>query len=101
MYCCYQVNIQPDMSIEWLLPQVVYGGLWGMIFLLPFLNKGSITIGLLGALIPAAVQLLIVLPFIENQGLMGQTLGTYAPLFFLGAWLLWGLTTMIWFRLAK
>jgi len=89
------VSIAPHLTPAWLYPRIVWGGIWGILFALPFLNndeqwwlKGSIL-----SLAPTAVQLFYIFPMIASQGMAGMELGTLTPLLVLFFNWVWGVMT--------
>lgn len=75
------VAITPHLSLAWLYPRIVWGGIWGMLLFLPFaLNRPCLRAFLL-SLAPTAVQLFIVFPFKAGNGWGGIELGLLTPLF--------------------
>lgn len=92
------VKIAPNFTPDWLYPRIVWGGLWGFLFLIPFLRHGYLWRGLLYSLAPTLAQLLIVFPVKANQGLMGLKLGVLTPLLVLFFNAIWGITTSFWLK---
>ena len=58
----FHVAIAPALTPAWLYPRIVWGGIWGLLFLLPFMNSKPIRKGMLLSIIPTIVQLLVVFP---------------------------------------
>ncbi len=56
------VALAPKMTPAWLYPRVVWGGLWGLLFLLPLKRLTYTARGLLLSLLPSLAQLLVVFP---------------------------------------
>ena len=84
------VAIAPALTAGWLYPRLVWGGLWGFLFLLPL--RGSWWLrGLVVSLAPSAFQLLWVFPQMTAHGLFGLRLGVLTPAFVLAANAVWGL----------
>jgi hypothetical protein len=84
------VAVAPTLTASWLYPRLVWGGLWGFLFLLPL--RGSWWLrGLVASLAPSAFALLYVLPYLTGQGLLGLRLGAPTPVFVLAANAVWGL----------
>ena len=84
------VALAPSLTANWLYPRVVWGGLWGFLFLLPL--RGSWWLrGLLVSLAPSAFALLYVLPYLTGLGPFGLRLGALTPAFVLSANAVWGL----------
>ena len=75
------VSIAPALTPGWLYPRLVWGGLWGFLFILPLLKSAPYARGLLFSVGPTAVQLLIIFPLIANKGFFGLGLGTLTPVF--------------------
>lgn len=95
------VKIAPDLTPTWLYPRIVWGGIWGFLFLLPFLKKSLFWRGVLFSLGPTIAQLFVVFPAKASSGMMGLGLGNLTPLFVLFFNAVWGVSTAIWLRLAK
>ena len=95
------VKIAPQLSAAWLYPRIVWGGIWGFLFLLPILRSSVISRGLLYSLAPSLVMFFIVFPMKANTGMFGLALGNMTPvlvLFFNG---IWGVAAALWLRLCK
>lgn len=92
----FNVKIAPALSASWLYPRIVWGGIWGVLFLLPFLKNSCVARGLVYSLGPSLVQLFIVFPFKAGKGMMGLDLGTLTPLFVLLFNGFWGITASFW-----
>lgn len=95
------VAIAPGLSAAWLYPRIVWGGVWGLLFLLPLWKTKVFTRGTLFSLIPSAVQLLYVFPVIAGKGLLGMKLGVLTPLAVIVFNWVWGLTAAVVLKLAK
>ena len=94
----FGVKIAPVLSSSWLYPRIVWGGIWGLLFLLPLMKNRFLSRGLLFSLGPTIVQLFVVFPFKANKGVMGLDLGSFTPLFVIIFNAIWGLTAAIWLR---
>ena len=92
------VKIAPQLSAPWLYPRIVWGGIWGLVFLLPLLQKRFLYRGLFFSLGPTIVQLFIVFPMKAGQGMMGLDLGLLTPLLVIVFNAIWGLTAAIWLK---
>lgn len=95
------VAIAPPLTPAWLYPRIVWGGLWGLLFILPFLKARPILKGTLLSLFPTAVQLFIVFPLKAGKGMAGLDLGLLTPLFVVFFNWVWGIITALTIRLAK
>ena len=85
------VKIAPALTPAWLYPRIVWGGIWGALFLLPFLKRSYFKRGLFYSLGPSIVQLLIVFPYKANKGWLGVELGGLTPALVLFFNAIWGL----------
>lgn len=95
------VAIAPALSPAWLYPRLVWGGLWGLLFLLPLWNSRIFAKGIVLSLVPTLVQLLVVFPLKAGKGFFGLELGTLTPLVVLVVNIVWGIVTALTLRLAK
>jgi hypothetical protein len=84
------VKIAPALSAPWLYPRLVWGGIWGLLFLLPLLQRRILAQGLIFSLGPTLVQLFVVLPMKANKGVMGLDLGLLTPVFVFFFNAIWG-----------
>ena len=94
----FGVGIAPTLTPSWLYPRIVWGGLWGLLFLLPFSPKKVFYRGIFYSLLPSLVQLFIVFPLKANQGVMGVELGCLTPIFVLFFNCVWGVGTAMWLK---
>ena len=85
------VAIAPALTPGWLYGRLVWGGLWGSLFLLPWGPRSWWVRGLVFSLGPSAVQLLVVFPAKGAPGLLGLGLGAATPLLVLVFNAVWGL----------
>lgn len=95
------VSIAPALTPEWLYPRVVWGGLWGFLFLLPILNSQLLAKSFILSLFPTMVQLFLVFPYQTNHGIAGMGLGALTPLLVVFFNWVWGLAAAIALRLAR
>jgi hypothetical protein len=95
------VKIAPQLSAAWLYPRIVWGGIWGFLFLLPILRRNFLTQGLIFSLGPTLVQLFVVFPMKANKGIMGLDLGSLTPLAVVVFNAVWGVMAAIWLRWSK
>jgi multidrug efflux pump subunit AcrB len=72
------VAIAPALTPTWLYPRLVWGGLWGLLLLLPMRTRGDFPRGLLISLPPTLAQLLVFFPR-SGRGFLGLDLGTLTP----------------------
>jgi hypothetical protein len=91
------IALSPALSLAWLYPRLVIGGLWGLLFTLPLLPGQPAMRGLLWSLAPSAFMLLHQMPA-AGRGLFGLGYGTLTPALILLVNALWGLTASLWYR---
>jgi len=95
------VSISPALKSSWLYPRIVWGGIWGFLFFLSFLNSKPVSKGTLLSVFPTIVQLFIVFPYIANKGVAGIKLGALTPaLVFVFNWV-WGVVTSLTINYSK
>lgn len=92
------VKIAPKLSAAWLYPRLVWGGIWGVLFLLPMMQTRIWSRGFIYSLGPTLVQLFVVFPLKAQKGAMGLELGMLTPLFVVLFNAIWGWTAAIWLR---
>jgi hypothetical protein len=92
------IKLAPDLTAQWLYGRIVWGGLWGFLFALPFPRGSDLLRGLLFSLGPSVIQLLVVFPHISHKGLLGLRLGLLTPVLVLFLNALWGICTMLWLK---
>jgi len=95
------VKIAPQLSAAWLYPRIVWGGIWGLLFLLPLMRKNPVIQGLIFSLGPTLVQLFVVFPMKADKGVMGLDLGSLTPLAVVVFNAVWGVTAAVWLRWTK
>jgi len=95
------VRLEVSYYPAWLYPRIVWGGLWGFVFLLPMLASSTWLRSFVLCLIPTLVQLFIIYPFYEGRGVAGMSLGVLTPLVVLLFWWLWALATSFILKFAR
>jgi len=95
------VKIAPKLTAAWLYPRIVWGGLWGFLFLLPVLRSSLLARGLLFSLGPSLVMLLVVFPMKAKKGMLGLDLGGMTPVLVLFFNAVWGVAAAIWLRFSR
>jgi hypothetical protein len=86
------VAIAPVLNAQWLYPRIVWGGIWGLIFVLPIFRASIVLKGSLLSLLPSIVALFIILPD-AGQGMAGMRLGAMTPVFVVFFNWIWGVMT--------
>ncbi len=95
------VAIAPALTPAWLYPRIVWGGIWGWLFLLSFMNSRLYTKAAILSLAPTLVQLFVVFPYKAHKGIAGLELGLLTPVFVLFFNWVWGLCTVIAIKLSR
>lgn len=95
------VRIAPGLTPDWLYPRIVWGGVWGALFLLPFLRSKPLQRGVLFSLGPSLVQLFFIFPHITQHGYLGVELGALTPVFVLAVNAVWGVAASLWISCAR
>ena len=95
------VKIAPSLTAAWLYPRIVWGGLWGFLFLLPVFRSSLLARGLLFSLGPSLVMFFVVFPLKAKKGMFGLELGSITPVLVLFFNAVWGVTAAIWLRFSR
>jgi len=94
------VRLAPTFTYDWLYRHVMWGGLWGLLLLLPLLRRRSIIVrGVVFSLAPTLAQLFYFFPQAQ-RGMLGLQLGQLTPLFVFLFNVVWGVTAAGWARQA-
>lgn len=94
------VQLAGSVSPHWMYPRIVWGGLWGFLFLLPIFASSIFARSFVIALIPTLIQLFVFYPFYEGKGVAGFSLGLLTPFLVFFFFWIWSLTTTITLRLS-
>jgi hypothetical protein len=94
------VHIAPALTPAFLYPRLVWGGLWGLLFLLPMGRWSFPARGLLFSLAPTLVQLCLVFPVMAHKGVLGLQLGYLTPLLAVFYNAIWGYAAGLWLNWA-
>jgi len=92
------VKIAPKLTPMFLYPRLVWGGIWGLLFLLPILRNKGFWRGLLLSLGPTLVMLLVVFPA-EGAGQFGLAKGPLTPAFVVFFNAVWGWAAVVWLKI--
>ena len=92
------VKIAPLLTATWLYPRIVWGGLWGFLFLLPYLARSTFWRGVVWSIGPSLGQLLVVFPLKAQKGMLGLEVGALTPVFVLLFNAVWGIAAAYWLR---
>ncbi len=91
------VQTAPPLDATFIYPELVWGGIWGLLFLVPL---GRLTFPVKGAvisLIPSLVQLFLLFPK-AHKGILGLQLGTLTPVIVVIYTALWGIPAGLWLQ---
>lgn len=92
-----QVGMKPEFTSAWLYPRMVWGGIWALLLLLPFLKQRSLLRGCAFSLVPSAMMLFMVLPSM-GKGTMGLGFGTLTPVVVIGLNFIYGIVAALWYE---
>lgn len=95
------VSIAPTLTPAWLYPRIVWGGIWGIFFVLPYLKSRPLLKGSLLSLLPTAVQLFVVFPYQAHKGVAGLSLGMWTPVFVAIYNWVWGVVSALAIKAAR
>jgi hypothetical protein len=95
------VSLSPALTHQWLYPRIVWGGLWGFLFILPVMDAKVFGKGMVMSLFPTLFQLLVVFPHMAHKGMFGLGLGEFTPLLVFIFNAIWGIATAITIKLAR
>ncbi len=94
VFALLQLPLSFDFNLVWFYQRITWGGLWGLLFLIPLMrNTPQWQRGLLFGLVPALASLLFFLPFKDAQGFFGLNLGVMMPVVVVAFGLVWGAIT--------
>jgi hypothetical protein len=101
----FEVALAPELNKTFLYARLVWGGLWGQAFCLPFWQRGFWT-GVLGrgillGFLPTLFQLFYVFPALQGKGMLGLSLGSLTPVFVSLYNAVWGIAAGLWLFVAK
>ncbi len=94
------VSLRAGVTMAWLAPRLIFGGLCGLFLALPVLPRRLSLQAFLIGLVPAVYSLLVFFPR-TGRGLFGFGYGALTPLLIGGLCLLWGLFAAVWYRLVR
>jgi hypothetical protein len=89
------VDITPDYSLPALYSDLFWGGLWGLLFMIPFLKDLYLVKGVILSLIPTFTQLIIILPFFKGASILATEFGLMMPVYVMMLNIVWGLVAGI------
>ena len=94
------IGLRPEFTPAWLYPRLVWGGIWGLLLILPFFKGRLYLRGMLLSLAPSAMVLFVVFPNM-GKGMFGLGFGTLTPVLVVLLNLIWGIVASLWHSAAK
>ena len=91
------LRIAPVLGPGWLVPRVVWGGLWGLLFLLPLASQRWVVQGVALSLVPSLVHFFARVPQ-AGAIVVGPELGAPGAIVVLAANAAWGIAAAAWLR---
>ena len=95
------VKLAPALTPAFLYPRLVWGGLWGFLFLLPFFRDPPVLRGIVYSLGPTLAQLFVVFPLMAKKGMLGLQLGALTPVLAVFFNIIWGITAAYWLHFVE
>lgn len=93
-------DLAPSISARGLYPKLVWGGICGLLLLLPLAANRWLLRSLIIAVVPTLVQLLVIYPVMTGYGFAGLALGVLTPLVVFALFWCWSLLALTVYRLA-
>jgi len=93
-------NLAQVLSPQLIYDHVVWGGIWGLLFLIPLRQLSHVWRGVLFSLGQTALQLFFDFPRM-GQDLLGLKLGLATPFLVLFFGILWGVAAGLWLQLMQ
>lgn len=81
----WEIQLEPEFSCNWLYPRIIFGGIFGLLFLLPFMTTFFFWRGVVYSLIPSFVLIFIIIPIVQSLSGLQLNLNSYLYLFVLNA----------------
>ncbi|MFH1982269.1 MAG: hypothetical protein ABIL58_10510 [Pseudomonadota bacterium] len=95
------VSIAPALTANWLYPRIVWGGIWGLLFLLPMMDSRLFSKGSVLSLFPTLAQLFVIFPYVAKKGVAGIELGVLTPVAVIVFNWIWGVVAALAIKLSK
>ena len=92
------VSLAAPLTPAWIYPRIVWGGIWGLLFIVPLWERNPFLRGLFFSIGPTLVMLFVIFPLRLGKGMMGLDLGTWTPAFVILFNAVWGWTAALWMR---
>jgi hypothetical protein len=88
-------GLKPAFTLSWLYPRLVWGGIFGLLLMLPMLKKRLLLRGMLVSLVPSALILFYVFPE-AGKGMLGLGYGYWTPALIILLNFVWGMVASLW-----
>lgn len=96
-----QVRMPVAYSAEWMYQRIVWGGIWGFLFMLPLYKSSILMKGTIISLIPSLFQLFYVYPYLRGADVAGLNYGVLTPAMVLFLNWVWGIATALGIRMFR
>ncbi len=93
------ITMKPEFTAPWLYNRMVWGGIWMLLLLLPFMKNRIIIRGMVVSLMPSAMMLFMVLPAM-GKGTLGLGFGHLMPVVVVGLNFIYGIFASFWYAQA-
>jgi hypothetical protein len=94
------VKMAPAWTPFFLYQHMVWGGIWGLVFLVPARRMGLLWQGIIFSLPMTLSQLFFMFPKM-GSGMLGLNLGRLTPVLVLFFGFVWGWATALWLKLSS
>ncbi|MBU4264407.1 MAG: hypothetical protein KKC76_21375 [Proteobacteria bacterium] len=91
------VGLRPEFRPAWLYPRLVWGGIWGLLLLLPIMKSRPIPRGMLMSLVPTAMVYFVMFPEMGKET-FGLGFGLLTPVLVLFLNFIWGIVAASWYE---
>ena len=92
LFALLQLPLKFELHPAWFYQRIAWGGLWGLLFLIPLLKSvPHWKRGLVFGIVPALASLFLFLPFKDGHGYLGLNLGVMMPVVVVAFGLIWGM----------
>jgi len=97
----YGVDFAPISNVIPLYTNLIWGALFGLLFLIPLLDKQEIIKGVLISFLPSLFQLFILFPIMGNTGFLALEKGSLMPFYVIALNVVWGATAGAFLKWSK
>jgi hypothetical protein len=94
------VSMHPEFRPAWLYPRLVWGGIWGLLMLLPVMKGRIMQRGMLMSLAPTAMVYFVMFPDM-GKGAFGLGFGLLTPVLVLVLNFIWGIVAACWYEYGR